>query len=135
MNDPTIKEFLDLTLELVVGLNEVFCSNSNCKARFLNIQQGQTSLRPRLGVDCGLNPNNAIVNFEINMKTVARRISKLKKVLDSKMSNCRSISGHRVTPGAFTRGKYHNMTVVLIVFYNIDFKNDLFISTLTLSTF
>ena len=108
MNDPTIKEFLDLTLELVVGLNEVFCSNSNCKARFLNFQQGQTSLRPRLGVYCGFNSSNAnaIVNFEINMKTVARRISKLKKVLDSKMTNCQSISGHRVTPGAFSRGKY-----------------------------
>ena len=112
MNDPTIKKFLDLTLELVVGLNEVFCSNSNCKARFVNFQQGQTSSRPRLGVDWCLNPNNAnaIVNFEINMKAVARRISKLKKVLDSKMTNCQSISGHRVTPGAFTRGKYHNMT-------------------------
>ena len=106
MKDPTIKEFKDLAQELEIGLNKEFCSNSNCNARFINFQQGQTNLRPRLGVYCGLNPKNVIVNFKINMKTVARRISKVKQVLDSKMANCQSISGHRVTPGAFSRGKY-----------------------------
>ena len=106
MKDPTIKEFKDLAQELEIGLNKEFCSNSNCNARFENFRQGQTNLRPRLGVYCGFIPNNVMVNFKINMKTVARRISKVKQILDSKMANCQSISGHRVTPGAFSRGKY-----------------------------
>ena len=105
MNDPTENRFQELTKKLEEGLNEEFCDGPNCHARLLNFRTEKVNPKKSLGTVCGFPAiSHTIVDFLINIKILAGQESTVKNDLDQKMTNCKVISGHEVTPGTFSRG-------------------------------
>ena len=110
MNDPTDNQFKNLAKKLEKGLNEEFCDGPNCHAKFVKFRQ-ENIINPKksLGTVCGFpGRSHTIVDFLINIKTIAGQESTVKNDLDRKMTNCKVISGHQVTPGTFSRGNCGN---------------------------
>ena len=105
MNNPAENRFQELTKKLEKGLNEEFCDGTNCHARFINFRTEKINPKKSLETVCGFPEiSHTIVDFLINIEILAGQESTVKKDLDQKMTNCKVISGHQVTPGTFSRG-------------------------------
>ena len=105
MNDPAENPLQELTKKLEKGLNEEFCDGPNCHARFIKFRTEKINPKKSLETVCGFPEiSHTIVDFLINIKILAGQESTVKNDLDQKMTNCKVISGHQVTPGTFSRG-------------------------------
>ena len=72
---------------------------------FNKTSKENTNPKKSLGTVCGFTEKSrTIVNFMINIKTIAGQESTVKNDLDKKMAKCKVLSGYQVTPGTFSTG-------------------------------